>query len=390
MTALLGLAAKAYAWRMGMNVLKLSAVVVFVLLWSACSGAGTVTLIAMQPGGQARLRNPGFSGQDLLPGGGGITTSGVPMPGGPGFIGPVQGSNILPPPPFEQFQVMLTAVNNAPCAFPGVAMIAAIGFYESGYGSNPGPSSAGAWGWAQFMPATFSTYRIDSRTQGNDFRVMIPAAIRKLCDDGIARCVDCALLAYNNSRAYVEHIKALAASWPGVTTINWQDHAAFNQYDPRNWASPQNFNTWAGAACSAASLDWLLTAYGSPPGSIDAALALIGPNTGISSHVGLLDHTGTGLKAALGKAGYQGWQANLNDAQLAERLRQGPAMLDGQRWFGVGHWFVATGADQGGISIRESSGNNVQYLTWARLHGEVGWSGWAVGISPAPVPGNQA
>ena len=58
--------------------------------------------------------------------------------------------------------------------------------------------------------------------------------------------------------------------------------------------------------------------------------------------------------------------------------------MDGASWFGVGHWFVATGYDANGIFIRDSSGFNTAYLSWARLYGEVGFSGWVVGVASGP------
>lgn len=171
----------------------------------------------------------------------------------------------------------------------------------------------------------------------------------------------------------------------------WHDLPAFNQYDRSNWGNPTNFAIWSPAACSAAALRWMLTAYGHPLPSIDEAVSLIGPFTGITPAQGLSDHTGPGLVAALGKAGFRGWNARItNDAELRQRIALGPLMMGGDAWFGVGHWFVGMGSDNGGIYIRESSGNNVTYLTWARLHGEVGWSGWVVGIQNATASPNQA
>ena len=54
--------------------------------------------------------------------------------------------------------------------------------------------------------------------------------------------------------------------------------------------------------------------------------------------------------------------------------------MDGAKWFGKGHWFVAVGYDQNGIYTRDSSGWDTRYLPWSRLYGEVGFSGWVVGV----------
>ena len=56
--------------------------------------------------------------------------------------------------------------------------------------------------------------------------------------------------------------------------------------------------------------------------------------------------------------------------------------MDGARWFGEGHWFVAIGYDKNGVYIRDSSGWDNRYLSWSRLYGEVGFSGWVVGVVP--------
>ena len=68
-------------------------------------------------------------------------------------------------------------------------------------------------------------------------------------------------------------------------------------------------------------------------------------------------------------------------AELEAWLNQGPLLMDGARWFGEGHWFVGIGYDAGGIYIRDSSGWDTRYLSWARLYGEVGFSGWVVGVT---------
>lgn len=381
MIALATLAARALlkdlAWRAARLTLKLAFGVLLLVGWGGCVGQHAILVEEMQPGGRARLVQSGVD----------ISLEGPTRTGGTGLIGPQAGA-MLPQPPPEQWAAMVAASANAPCRFPGPEWLAALAWYESAYGRNPGPSSAGAWGYGQFMPATLTAYGI-SRQDALDYRVMLPQMVRYLCAAGIATNIDGALFAYNHSLAYVEHVKALVASWVTAASAGWHDHPAVNQYLSTSWENQTNWKTWAAAACSAAALQWMLVAYGHPI-SLDGAVGLIGPYAGINPSVGLMDHTGAPLSLAVGRAGMTAWRQRLtSSAQLRQRLLQGPAMLDGQLWFGVGHWFVAVGSDEAGVQIRESSGNNVQYLTWARLYGEVGWSGWAVGISSAAVS-NQA
>ena len=56
--------------------------------------------------------------------------------------------------------------------------------------------------------------------------------------------------------------------------------------------------------------------------------------------------------------------------------------MDGAHSFGEGHWFVVIGYDQNGIHIRDSSGRDTRYLARTRLSGDVGCSGWMIGVAP--------
>jgi hypothetical protein len=169
----------------------------------------------------------------------------------------------------------------------------------------------------------------------------------------------------------------------------WSARGPLNQYAQANYRSDQSWLTWRNVDCSAAALDWLLGAYGQPLGSLDEAIALLGPGTGISTRLGLLDARGPALAQALAARGLRPRQPRRNDGELAPLgsiaelkawLDQGPLLMDGARWFGEGHWFVGMGCDAGGIAIRDSSGWDTRYLSWSRLYGEVGFSGWVVGV----------
>src|SRR6266571_2649357 len=79
----------------------------------------------------------------------------------------------------------------------------------------------------------------------------------------------------------------------------WADRAPLNQYARSNYRSDANWLTWRNVDCSAAALDWLLGAYGQQLGSLDEAVALVGPGTGISASLGLLDARGPALARSL-------------------------------------------------------------------------------------------
>jgi hypothetical protein len=213
---------------------------------------------------------------------------------------------------------------------------------------------------------------------------------RYLCASGAGQDLRKAIFAYNHTEWYVAEVVQRAARYGGIGAAGkslidgWADRPPLNQYDPRNYRSGQTWLTWRDADCSAAALDWLLGAHGQPLASLDDAIDLLGPNTGISTAVGLMDARGTALARALAARGLQArtpGQPLGSIDQLKAWLDRGPLLLDGARWFGQGHWFVAIGYDQNGIYIRDSSGWDTRYLTWSRLYGEVGFSGWVVGVA---------
>jgi cell wall-associated NlpC family hydrolase len=90
-------------------------------------------------------------------------------------------------------------------------VLAAIGFEESGFGTDDGPSSAGALGPMQFEPSTWAAF-------GDGGNIMdpadaIPAAARMLAANGAPGNLSQAIFAYNHAGWYVDEVLAQAARY---------------------------------------------------------------------------------------------------------------------------------------------------------------------------------
>jgi peptidoglycan hydrolase CwlO-like protein len=99
----------------------------------------------------------------------------------------------------------------ATCPGLDATILTAIGQVESGHGRNIGPSSAGALGSMQFMPATFEAYGVDGNGDGVrdilDPADSVFSAANYLCASGAGQGPDGlrrALFAYNRAQWYVE------------------------------------------------------------------------------------------------------------------------------------------------------------------------------------------
>jgi hypothetical protein len=115
----------------------------------------------------------------------------------------------------------LLAYRQAAAGCPGMdwTLLAAIGQVESGHGRNDGPSSAGAIGPMQFMPATFAAYAVDGDGDGVadpwDPRDAIFTAAHYLCVAGAGRGpagVHQAVFGYNHAEWYVDLVLATQAA----------------------------------------------------------------------------------------------------------------------------------------------------------------------------------
>jgi murein DD-endopeptidase MepM/ murein hydrolase activator NlpD len=99
-------------------------------------------------------------------------------------------------------------------------VLAAINGIETDYGRNLNTSPAGAIGWMQFMPATWSKYAVSVPGHGTpspyDPRAAIFAAAHLLAANGGAQHLRQAIFAYNHASWYVDAVlwrKQLITDW---------------------------------------------------------------------------------------------------------------------------------------------------------------------------------
>ena len=92
------------------------------------------------------------------------------------------------------------------------SVLAAINQIETDFGRNLGPSSAGAIGWMQFMPATWRAYAADGdgRADPDNPADAIFTAAAYLRASGAPGDLSRAIFAYNHDDAYVERVLTTA------------------------------------------------------------------------------------------------------------------------------------------------------------------------------------
>src|SRR4051794_22183469 len=141
---------------------------------------------------------------------------------------PTESTAFVPPPPVAPEQLdypqLLGLWQGAGTQY-GVPwqVLAAINKVESNFGRNMGPSSAGAVGWMQFMPATWLEYGIDASGDGVadpwNAADAIYSAARYLSANGAASDLYGAVFQYNHADWYVNEVLGLAQLYGGDTTV---------------------------------------------------------------------------------------------------------------------------------------------------------------------------
>jgi murein DD-endopeptidase MepM/ murein hydrolase activator NlpD len=170
---------------------------------AATAVAGTITVAVVTAGAQDQLEQQQCSapGENLVS---------QELPTGSGGGGGSAGGSIDGVPP-DYMKLYSSAASEYGL---DVAILAAVGYMETGHGSNMNTSSAGAQGPMQFMPDTFAAVGYDANGDGTadimDPEDAIPSAAKYLRDSGAPEDYHGALFAYNNSEVYVADVLAKA------------------------------------------------------------------------------------------------------------------------------------------------------------------------------------
>jgi len=105
----------------------------------------------------------------------------------------------------------------------GPAVLAAINWEETGFGTNLGVSSAEAEGWMQFIPSSWEAFGVDGNRDGvkdayNPWDAIF-AAGRLLRYGGAPGNWHDAIYSYNHAGWYVEDVLAAADKWAAIGSI---------------------------------------------------------------------------------------------------------------------------------------------------------------------------
>ena len=191
--------------------------------WAIRLGAAALLLL-MVP---IALTMLGFGGILALFGG----LSGTSMGGGPVWGGPATATATAQSPP-DQLAMMLQVAASTTCALP-CTVLGAIANIESGFGRNADQfSSAGAYGYGQFLQTTWPSYGggvawrstdpnevakpVGERSDSTNCRFALPAMARYLCAEGAGQDLRKAIYAYNHADWYVAAVIQLAARYGGI------------------------------------------------------------------------------------------------------------------------------------------------------------------------------
>jgi hypothetical protein len=173
--------------------------------------------------------------------------------------------------------------------------------------------------------------------------------------------------------------KVVKQSTPTTYTAS-RDLMRISQLDPAQYASNDEYNTWAYSACSAASMTEVIDSYGHKYRitdilNVESKIGEITPDEGLLEESGIA-HTGQqfGFKTT--------WGHNLNLDQVIAIANSGTPVIVSwppDRWAG-GHILVVRGGDSNNVDLADSS--RLDYTQMARSRFLQLWEGFYAVMTP--------
>jgi hypothetical protein len=226
------------------------------------------------------------------------------------------------------------------------------------------------------LPHSSYTLRRTLVSLGLLIMMMLTLFVQSGLADGVLQSLGKSLDLLSNS--FNASDLSTAAHSPQVNAS--QQLVRVSQLDPAQYSSPEEYNTWAYSACSAASMTEVFNAYGhhyrvTDILNVEAQIGEITPELGLLRPEGV-EHTAAqfGFKTTWGNA----WSLD----QVIETANRGNPVIVSfppDRYDG-GHILVVTGGNGTTVYLADSSGWNrrslssAQFLQW--------WEGFAAVVTP--------
>ncbi len=232
--------------------------------------------------------------------------------------------------------------------------------------------------------ADFLSLRTDQQAQWLGVLLLLLALFVILCS-ARSHAPGPGLVSSDSSSSFSAPISAPPTTNTSSSTILGASGASkalvrINQLDPSQYASQQDYNTWAYSTCSAAAMTEVINAYGhhyriADILKVEAGLGEITPD------LGLLEPKG--IDRTVAKFGFKTmWFNHPSLAQVITFANQGHPVIVSfppDRWPG-GHLLVVRGGDQNNVYLADSSRLNMQTMSHSTFMGY--WEGFAVAVLP--------
>ncbi len=207
--------------------------------------------------------------------------------------------------------------------------------------------------------------------------ILVTLFVQSGLADGAIKDISHTLSLFTNANIQATDLHTAAHQMPGLAS---QRLTRVYQLDPAQYASQQEYNTWAYGACSAAAMTAIFDAYGrtyriTDVLKVESRIGEITPADGLLRPAGIA-YTAT-------QFGFQtDWGPNWSYDRLITTANQGtPVIVDFPPYkYAGGHILVVTGGNSTTVFLADSSYYNRHTLPYAQFMNW--WNGYGAAVTP--------